>query len=147
MGCDLHLHIEVKIEDEWHHLNHLEPKRNYAMFAKMAGVRNDSTGETPLALPRGLPGDATKLTLIDSAAWGSDGHSHSWLDWMEVEWLNEFCNGELKPMGWSAISQFEGWLTNSPSGLYLFGDGWRAGNEGAEARGITDLRFVFWFDN
>ena len=146
MGCDVHLHIEVKIEDEWHHLNHLEPKRNYAMFAKMAGVRNDSTGETPLALPRGLPGDATKLTLIDSAAWGSDGHHHSWLSWEEVEDLDEFAE-HLGPMGPKEEGcQFEVWLGNRGA-VFLFEDGWERGGEGAAERGITDLRFVFWFDN
>jgi hypothetical protein len=140
----------VKIDDEWHHLNHLRPTRNYRMFAKMANVRNDPTGEAPIAMPRGLPDDVTRLTAIDAAAMVEDGHNHSWLSWQEVEVLSEFCE-ELKPMGFNTFSQFEGWLNNSPIGLYLFGDSWTRNPDGDRyfygARGMTDLRFVFWFDN
>lgn len=41
MGCDIHLHQEVKINGEWHHYRLAEMPRNYEVFEKMAGVRGD----------------------------------------------------------------------------------------------------------
>lgn len=63
MGCDIHLHTEVKINGVWHHMGAPSVPRNYRLFAKMAGVRGI---ETPIAEPRGLPGDATLLTRRDA---------------------------------------------------------------------------------
>ncbi len=37
MGCDIHLHTEVKIANVWHRYGCPSVDRNYRVFAKMAG--------------------------------------------------------------------------------------------------------------
>lgn len=64
MGCDIHLHQEVKIGGEWHHYREQSVSRNYALFAKMAGVRNYGLTVTPIDEPRGIPDDATDGTEL-----------------------------------------------------------------------------------
>lgn len=79
MGCDIHLHQEVKIGKKWHHYNAPRIGRNYELFAKMIGVRNYGTIE-PISTVKMLPDDLSKITKIDLEHWGSDGHSSSWFN-------------------------------------------------------------------
>lgn len=137
MGCDIHLHVEVKIEGTWEHWGNPQIDRWYSLFAKMAGVRADYN-DIPISKPRGLPSDITKLTWLDSKHWGSDAHSQSWLSSQEIEeqlcpWIEE--NGEKES------------LRNWPEKYfgYLYGNGWDMQN--AKKSGVEDFRFVFWFDN
>lgn len=134
MGCDVHLHIEVKLDGKWEHWGHPSIHRWYTLFGKMAGVRDESV--VPIAEPRGLPKDATTITLFDSKNWGRDGHSHSWLSADEIE-------NQLYP-----------WFEDNMHGMdrypetffgYLCGNGWD--RENMLALGLEDFRFVFWFDN
>ena len=139
MGCDVHLHVEIKVEGEWRHYNHPKVDRNYNLFSRMASVRNHGDIE-PISLPRGLPEDVTFTTGLDVAHRGTDGHSHSYLDSAEIAELQEW-----------AVSQEWG------SGAFWFADtfGFLFGNllEGFarypdERLGfLEDVRFVFWFDN
>ncbi len=95
MGCDIHVVLEKKWNDKWVGLKEygavcgsiFNPEsrewskgyiffktttRNYDRFAKLAGVR----GEGPD--PKGLPADASDLSLM---LYGGDNiglHSHSW---------------------------------------------------------------------
>lgn len=81
MGCDIHLHTEVKINGAWHHYSCPNVDRNYDLFARMAGVRGDID---PISEPRGIPKDATFLTKFACNHRGIDGHSHSWLNAEEI---------------------------------------------------------------
>ena len=142
MGCDIHVHTEVKIDDRWHHYSVRHFERDYRIFAKMASVRNDNRGIIPIVMPRGLPDDISFLTQFNSALWGEDGHSHSWLGAEEICWLAEY--GEnLNPDRFWESSQFG----------YVFGNYFSTFHEykGQENSGIPeqlqDVRFVFWFDN
>lgn len=67
MGCDIHLHTEVKIGGAWHHYSAPCVPRSYALFGKMAGVRG---GAAPIALPKGLPCFPSYITALDAARWG-----------------------------------------------------------------------------
>ena len=136
MGCDIHLHTEVKIDGVWHHMGAPSVPRSYRLFAKMAGVRG---AEAPIAEPRGLPDDATPLTRLDFARWGRGAHTPSWLGAAEIaelqDWLRDSCDQVWpeRDLGWG----------------YLFGNSWGGFFRYPESRpeGLEDVRFVFWFDN
>ena len=134
MGCDIHVHTEVKINGVWHHYSIPRVRRNYMLFGKMAGVRNRTVD--PISLPKGLPEDATFLTEFDSNRYGSDGHSHSWLSSEEVNqlsewWLRIFTENLSEDFGW--------FFGNSWAGFIKYREEYRPE--------IEDFRFVFWFDN
>lgn len=142
MGCDIHAHVEVKINGEWHHYSALNLDRNYLAFAKMADVRND--GEVvPIAARRGIPDDATFLTKFDADHWGLDAHSHSWLTDEEVGVLAKFMNEEMKKY------RAEWWNFEHHWFGYLFsnGYGYVKSRPGDYPVGVEDARVIFWFDN
>ncbi len=145
MGCDIHLHTEVKINGVWHHYGCPNMDRNYSVFAKMADVRN-GRDITPISQPRGIPDDATTLTKYDRERWDGDGHSHSWLGAAEIAVLFDFINTELN----LADRRFKtvGWWCEENFG-YLFGNTWGGFTRYPDERpeGLEDIRFVFWFDN
>lgn len=66
--------------------------RNYDLFALLADVRNGRgfagciTGDpiVPISQPKGLPVDVSEEIKKESAEWGIDGHSHSWLTVKEI---------------------------------------------------------------
>lgn len=73
--------------------------RNYALFSVLADVRNtrmrsnifDPTMEyeerdsiDPIAMPRGVPEDASKRWLKECERWGADFHSESWFTVQEL---------------------------------------------------------------
>ena len=142
MGCDIHMHGEVKIKGEWHHFGVLDGNRRYEIFALMADVRNMS-GIKPISEPRGLPKDATFLTKWDSDRWEGDGHSHSWLGLDELKqvlsWYEETAKKERNNESVYAFgSEFFGnsfyWVVTDSKEELL-------------EKGIADVRAVFWFDN
>lgn len=149
MGCDIHVHTEVKINGEWHHYDMPYVRRDYALFSRLANVRNyrDDHAEwvEPISDPRGLPEDASFLTKFDSEKWGTDGHSHSWIgaeeihnlkDWME----NELTNETGKNPGPFFFEDIFG---------FLFGNSWDnfVTYRNDYPKEIEDIRWVFWFDN
>ena len=138
MGCDIHLHTEIKIDGVWHHYSCPNVGRDYRIFTKMAGVRN-ITGIEPFSEPRGLPKDTTRIVQLSSQFWGSDGHSHSWLNAEEIFQLEAFvarlsdksCDfGRIFYGRWGDI-----WESRATSG------------HDPMRRKIQDIRFIFWFDN
>jgi len=136
VGCDIHVHVEIKIKGEWHHYNHPDVDRNYQLFGRMAGVRGT---DEPIAELRGLPQDVTKATAFDRQVhWGSDAHSVSWLTAEEVGQLEE----EMKTVGYRE-ADFG----------YLFGNHFYCLKKYPEEfdrhrdEGFDDARIVFWFDN
>ena len=138
MGCDVHIHQEVKINGKWEHYRETQIPRNYQAFAKMAGVRGT---EKPIAEPRGLPNDVTTMTQFCSDYDGPDGHTHSWLGAAEIAELEEFIEDQM--------GEDKAWRLERDGWGYLFGNGWGAWTKWPDERpkGVEDIRFVFWFDN
>lgn len=132
MGCDIHLHQEVKVSGKWEHYGCPSIDRSYDLFGKMAGVRGDGP---PVAPVRGLPKDITDITRMSAVMYGSDGHTHSWLNADEIAELEKW------------LEERQGSRFNRPFG-YLFGNGWGDFKEspGDYPQEIEDIRFVFWFD-
>ena len=77
--------------------------RNYSLFAILADVRNGygfagiptGKGFKPIAVPKGIPQDASPEYLHEVKRWGRDGHSHTYFtvqelldyDWNQVSTL------------------------------------------------------------
>ncbi len=148
MGCDIHAHIEVKLNGKWEYYSPLAIWRSYATFAKMANVRNWGGGPRPLSLPKGLPNDVTLMTKLHSDYYGIDGHSHSWLGLNKIIKLLEFFESEKIKKPWGSHceddkykrSDFGVWLFGgSISGLKKYPDDY--------PKELEDVRMVFWFDS
>lgn len=88
MGCDIHPHIEVKINNRWEHLSEPNNDRFYDFFARIAGVRN-SKDIRPIAEGRPLPEDLNPLTRMDLNNWDGDAHSHTWFNKEEMKIIHE----------------------------------------------------------
>lgn len=159
MGCDIHMHFEVKIAGVWHHYSAPRVQRSYALFTRMAGVQSVS-GVEPIAEPRGLPDDISFLTKLAYEYDGDDGHSHSWLSGKEIEevccWNDEWrarqAEALRKEREQAGLTYNGGWYsTHHHEFGYLFGNGWDMGpieeREGCYPPEIEDARLVFWFDN
>ncbi len=137
MGCDIHLHTEVKFRGKWEHMGAPNIDRDYELFAKMAGVRGDVEA---IALPRGVPNDISLLTKIDLERWEGDGHSHSWLTGEELDALGKWYEQKLKSHG--RFTYFKMIIG------YLFGNNWDVKKYPKDyPDGVEDSRAVFWFDN
>jgi len=141
MGCDIHLHTEIKVDGVWYHYNTANMRRDYELFGFLAGVRYGPENDTSLAADRGLPADVSFVTKLISDDWGCDAHSHSFLDAAEIvileQWIKE---NRTSPDKYAWPEQQWG---------YLFGNSWgdftKYPNE--RPKNIEDVRFVFWFDN
>jgi hypothetical protein len=103
--------------------------RNYDLFAILANVRNGYgfagvvTGEgfVPIAMPRGLPADATAPVKKRSDEWGEDGHSHSWLTLAELlayDWDQTTINYGVMPLEIYKNYQATGKLTTYSGGVW-----------------------------
>jgi hypothetical protein len=143
MGCDIHLHIEIKVAGHWHHYNHPGVPRNYELFSLMGGVRNplpDQEGYIePVASFRGIPDDVTFTTKLDYVHWGMDAHSASYLLTDEV----------IKVCKWLVKNEPKRFLAPSEYFCFLFGNRFNSFREyrSEYPKEIEEFRFVFWFDN
>lgn len=145
MGCDIHMVVEVRDYYDLPDGNESDEKRwflvmteaaaygdrNYNVFSALADVRNHAYGDrriTPIAQPRGFPGDASEEAKKAHGRWGRDAHSASWLSLMEVleyDWAKvEDCQ------------HFFDWAKSLNMGPTRLG-----------YRALDDIRIVFWFDN
>ena len=138
MGCDIHPHIEIKINGKWEHYSVPRIQRRYSLFEKIAGVRGDIANA--IAPPRGVPHD---MSLVTQICWNHEkpnAHSATWLSKIEflqmVEWGNEMKN---TPQEWNGqFEHFEiGYLTGNSFNLY----------KGPVPPEVEDVRFICWFDN
>ncbi len=136
MGCDIHLHVEIKVRGEWLHYNQPRIKRDYALFTKMAGVRNYDDEIDPISEPRGIPLDCTKTTQLVCDHWDTDGHSHSWLSYEEISQLQEWHE-----------KRTDSYFKFYDNFGYMFGNGWRSKHRCDDPEFLEDVRFIFWFDN
>lgn len=132
MGCDIHLHTEVKIEGRWHHYGHPHIERNYTLFAKMANVRNENGREPcPLVPHKGIPFDATDLTKISRRI--EEGDRDGWLDIEQICELVKWYERTHPDDAWGLEGLFD----------FVFCNGWA----GIPNDDVQDARFIFWFDN
>lgn len=168
MGCDIHAHIEIRLhgESRWHHYSAPNIGRSYALFSRMAGVR-EKAGYPAIAEPRGFVPDPSIITEIHYADDGLDAHTPSWLHGWELQQIiDEFENrrhalneevqrraGEFRAQGITAE------VAAARAGSLSFHTmhdtfGWLFGN-GFDMRAypdeypdvLADVRIVFWFDN
>lgn len=148
MGCDIHLHIELMTNGKWEHYATPNIVRWYRLFGAMAGVRDES--EPPIISPKGFPSDAAVLTRIIREDYGIDGHSDSWLDHNEIMQLEDRLEEWAKSAGdkepWNRYDLESGILNTYLSGN-SFTSHWRYDDMPYLPSGVTDVRFVFWFDN
>ena len=139
MGCDIHLHVELKVDGKWHHYDNVKIGRNYDLFGLMAGVR--SIDFSPIVDPKGFPPDASDMVRYQ---FGYDSYFHtpSWLNEDEIELLKE----RAKEEGIFNYS-FE---HETMRGSYLFhNDYTKESLKSLQERypHIEGYRFVFWFDS
>jgi hypothetical protein len=144
MGCDIHLHIEVKINGVWHHYSVPPVPRSYVLFGLMAGVRMDMP---EFHRPKNtLPADISEVTNI-SAQRFSDGYGHdwSWLSHDEVCQLYKWWDSYWRGQGKTQELSWELDLDHRYFG-YAEGNSW-SDDEWLRDKLFEDVRFVFWFDN
>jgi hypothetical protein len=137
MGCDIHIHAEVKIKGKWEHYDQPDCDRDYELFERMAGVRGDV--KNAIAAPRGIPKNASLMTKFEAKNWGEDGHSHSWISAQEIADLADWEEKRQNPTR-LFDRKWDQWLFgNSYSGFIKY--------PADRVKGIQDVRFIFWFDN
>lgn len=136
MRCDIHAHVEIKIDGKWEHYAALSVERDYTLFSKIAGVRDELE---PVVPPKGLPEDMSFLTRYDwEEYWQYDGHSCGWLTGAEAHEVEEW------------YKMIHGFQHPAKPWGYVFGTGF---NHFAFEKDVarfprwTDVRVVFWFDN
>lgn len=136
MGTDIHLHIEIKINNEWHHYACPSISRDYYLFGKMAGIR---VNNGPISEPKGISADISLITKLSLKEWESDAHSISWFDVVEIGILeDDLLNNTSQDLEYDILK-----------GTYLFGNSFSGFKEYPEQypEELQDVRFVFWFDN
>jgi len=134
MGCDIHAHVEVRLDGDWRHYSMPAVGRHYLLFAYMADVRNYGAEPMAVAAPRGLPADASVVTRYEADQWGVDGHSHSWLTFDEMQEVDRLMQVACADHpGWAFhLGREFGWIMADCAGYELTPLG---------------VRVVFWFDN
>lgn len=147
MGCDIHVHVEVKINGKWHHYNHPRLERNYDIFTRMAGVRSEGRGDIkPISAPRGMPEDATFITRYSFNRMGVDAHSASWLSAQEVAELGEWAEARRRDKYNFDKHSFYSFEHHEIG--YIFRNGWNFKDYPKDMpEGLEDARAIFWFDN
>lgn len=173
MGCDIHPVLEKKWtnpktgETKWvgrHAFSHVQiaqvwdggrvvvqnywrlprpQERNYALFAKLAGVRGDGPD------PRGYPDDVSDLARMELGATedaDSDLHSHSWAT--AREWVAACLSLEDDPEKLFLLPDPEDPRVKDPFKHYLEIDieTWK-GDDGEPVDSPDNYRIVFAFDN
>lgn len=137
MGCDIHIHTEIKIKGKWEHYGNPDFPRCYILFEKLAGVRGEMSNA--ISEPKGLPHNVTTITKIDFQKWVDDGHSFSWFGMDEIKQLYAWWDMERREAlrEWDNLETYIG---------YLFGRKW-IDNPMYKNRIVEDIRWIFWFDN
>ena len=168
MGCDIHCYVEYKPPnyDTWISFGgRINPGRNYAIFTKMAGVRNYSDIIIPIDKPRGLPENAAWNSNSDNILYVSDSDEDDCVkpnkakQWVE-NGFSKYIYSEGKPTwvthpdwhshSWLTTDEFRTVLSSFDVSIYLQNEyeWWAilAILESFERRGC-EARLVFWFDN
>lgn len=142
MGCDIHMILErkasIKGQDKWVGIETISSNlvnRNYDFFGALAGVRRDTDKS-----PRGIPEDASDLSVFKSTEYGEDGHSHSWGTAEEVllAYISTSYDKpeelQIEALRHSAKAQKTMLERLTGVDTYLDSD-------------VSLYRFVYWFDN
>ena len=173
MGCDIHSFAEVWKNGVWVKVGDVFPldnwekgfykkdfndepiiDRHYGLFGWLADVRNYSR-LPPISQPRGLPTNLSLAVLHESATWGLDGHSYSWLslaelleaDYEQIVWDRRVMRQESSGV-WNGAA-----LANEGEGKHLslrecLPDSYFKMLEVLKTLGEPEnVRIVFWFDN
>jgi len=138
MGTDIRVHIEIKVDDQWHLYSSPYIARSYRLFSRMAGVRQVE-GFEPIAPVRGRPADLSPMTalLLDDY----DGHSESWLSGEE---LDQVIYDFTHPDGRHFVKYDSHDFVSQLGFGYLLGNGFNPKHN--RQRFIQDCRVVFAFD-
>lgn len=141
MGTDIHCFGEIKIEGTWHVYTKCNFTRNYDVFSKMGCNKNQYI--KPISEPKGLPTDLSLVAQIYHDVSTYDFHSHSWFNSREIKEFAEQCRFK----GENQIP--DSYLIDSMG--YLFGYRWQdfesVQKENRMPDIISNIRWVFWFDN
>jgi hypothetical protein len=158
VGCDVHVFVEKQYDDlQWEldsyhklireenrvHVKKLYIGRNYALFAKMAGVRGFKT----LFGPRGRPPDASPGYASAATIYKftrNNYHSESYLSYDEFQQCLIACGKLRKPIGnnrrRTTLKEDEYGMVSSTQ-LLEYMNHFRLSNPG------FDARIVFFFDS
>jgi len=141
MGCDIHFHTEVRVNNKWEHYSNPRFPRSYDMFSLLAGVR--WSGElkfkpfkTKYDIEK-LPEDLNIITtkLLNTEVNGL--HSFCWYDSQDI---HDFYKHLTK-------NQLLTDLEHDYVG-YLDGNGWDIISYRKDTPDwIQDVRWIFGFDN
>ena len=144
MGCDIHLFIEVKTIRGWLCYSHPSVSREYAIFAKMANVRNYDNVVEPISVLKGIPEDASFITKRAFEDAGKYQHHASYLTHKEICKLSNWMQLNTHPQNFDF-----GDLEREFLHTYLNGNSFCGFEKGASGypKWIEDVRFVFWFDS
>jgi len=143
MGVDIELYVEVLTENGWEFYKEADINRNYALFAKLADVRNPG-GIKPIAFPRGLPYTASpkvKKAFTGTEYDPCESYAISHIDSREIvelfDWVGQSYSFDLEDDIELAIMgiDLEG---QSFSGFFRFKEDY--------PEWIEDIRFVFGFN-
>jgi hypothetical protein len=172
MACDIHLHVERRkagSEQQFYHSSYSEfSDREYAMFAKLANVRNSNSIEH---LPiRGIPGDITWRTFtkiykpIISGYKDDLYEEHCYLQEQADSWVRDGVSFTVEMYGhkWCSNPDWHSYNWCTPEEMAecvesIFKDPY-GGNgiewaalatymKALEGNGKFEVRAVFWFDN
>lgn len=140
MGCDIHVHVEVRVDDEWLHYSNPIVDRDYELFAYMGGARSDGFGFTPISDGRPLPADMSAVTAACYAHEKSDAHTEGFLCGKEIADVEKWCwerrDGKYTRRHFAPFGYICG------NGVGMTGD--RGSSYPSE---FDDVRLIFWFDN
>lgn len=139
MGCDITLHVEIKVKGKWLHWNQPRIARDYKLFTKMANVcPSDEEEITPICEPKGFPVEKiTKSTLFHFDYEKADAHSISWFDSFEIAELGKWYDSRPRFKSLDFENTF-GYLLGNQLNIHEF-------PEDFARSGIEDVRFIFWF--
>lgn len=146
MGCDIHCHVEVKIDGRWEHYSEVYPDQSYDLFSKMANVRSlERPSIMPISDPRGIPKDINIVTRLCYDDDGEDAHSASWLS---VSELVDLRNWACQSYALNLPNDGRDWLDEQFGTVF----GGCTITDYIERRyffppNLQDIRLVFWFDN
>lgn len=176
MGCDIHVHVEIKHNKKWQKFTgkHFSSGysytgekssapfewRSYQMFGFLANVRNDNI--RPIKEPTyELPSNVSNGVLREWKHWESDGHSISFITLRELIEFDFNQNLRTPEQDFSthsknvlfekisSISEDDDWELKTYYDIVGGPDGTFCKNieELSELGDLDDVRVVFWFDN
>lgn len=126
MGCDIHLHLERKVNDRWEHWKEIDICMSYELFGYMVnGHPRAFKNQIGLFDARDIPLDINPLTK--ELLYRDADHTFSWLTYQEALKLKDLLDFDVEFLDADVID-------------YLY-------EEDNEEDKKIELRFVFGFDN